>query len=158
MYNSAMNDLPPVKIRRPRAEEAGVLLEIDQICFPVEIAFSQDEIASYLNHPKSIAWVAERAGRIIGYVIVHRASNLMAHVITLDVLPEARRQKIGTRLLNRIHEELRERGSHAVILEVGVANGPAQKLYAKLKYRYVEKLPGYYHGNQDAWRMVRFFE
>ena len=147
----------PIKIRHSGAEDVRVLLEIDQICFPADIAFSHDEIASYLSHAKSIAWVAERAGRILGYVMAHIEDDLFAHVITLDIIPEARRQKIGTTLMNRMHKELRQRGVNVFVLEVGVENSPAQKLYKKLQYQYLERLSGYYHGRQDAYRMARFF-
>jgi ribosomal protein S18 acetylase RimI-like enzyme len=44
------------------------------------------------------------------------------------------------------------------VLEVGVENSPAQKLYEKLQYEYLERLSGYYHVRQDAYRMARFFE
>ena len=152
-----MSELP-IKIRRSGTEDAGVLFDIDQICFPVDIAFSHDEITSYLNHPKSIAWAAERAGRILVYVVVQMGSDLLAHVITLDVRPEARRQKIGTALMSRMHRELRQRGVHVIVLEVEVDNRAAQKLYEKLRYRYLEKISGYYHGRQDAYRMARFFK
>jgi ribosomal protein S18 acetylase RimI-like enzyme len=148
---------PPINIRPSGTEDATVLLEIDQICFPPDIAFSRDEMASYLSHPKSIAWVAERAGRILGYAIVHMGGDRFAHIVTLDVLPEARRQKIGTALMNRMHRELRQRGVQGIVLEVGVDNRPARKLYEKLQYRYLERLPGYYHGREDAYRMARFF-
>jgi ribosomal-protein-alanine N-acetyltransferase len=152
-----MSELP-VKIRRSGAEDVRVLDAIDQVCFPPDIAFSHDEIASYLGHPKSIAWVAERAGTILGFVMTHVQDELFTHVITLDVIPEARRQRIGTALMNRMHKELRRSGLNIFILEVSVENSPARKLYEQLQYEYLEKLPGYYHGRQDAWRMARFFK
>jgi ribosomal-protein-alanine N-acetyltransferase len=153
-----MSELPPLRIRRSGAQDAGALLEIDQICFSADIAFSHGEIASHLNHPKSIAWAAERAGRILGYLIAHRPTELVTHVITLDVLPEARRQGIGTALMRRMHKESKQLGVHVIVLEVGIANRPAQTLYEKLRYRYIDKLSGYYHGREDAYRMARFFE
>lgn len=152
-----MSELP-VKIRRSGAEDVRVLNAIDQVCFPADIAFSHDEIASYLDHPKSIAWVVERAGTILGFVMAHIEDGLFAHVITLDVVPEGRRQKIGTALMNRMHKELQQRGVSVSVLEVAVENSPARKLYEKLQYEYLEKLSGYYRGRRDAWRMARFFD
>jgi [ribosomal protein S18]-alanine N-acetyltransferase len=149
---------PPVKIRRSVADDVRVLHAIDQACFPADIAFSHDEIASCMDHPKSIAWVAERARTILGFVIVHIEDETFAHVITLDVVDQARRQKIGTSLMNRMHKGLQQRGINIVVLEVAVENGPARKLYEKLQYEYIEKLPGYYHGRLDAWRMARIYE
>ena len=52
-------------------------------------------------------------------------------------------------------EKLEEQKVRAAILEVGVRNHPAQQLYEKLQYQYLATLFGYYHGREDAYRMVR---
>jgi [ribosomal protein S18]-alanine N-acetyltransferase len=153
-YNSCMPELP-LEIRNYRAGDLAVLCEIDRLCFPEGIAFSRAEFVFYLNHPKSITRVAEGVGRILGFVIAREVSPAVAHVITLDVIPEARRKNIGMTLMNTLHEELERRKIGAALLEVGARNLPAQRLYEKLQYRYRESLPGYYGGGEDAYRMAR---
>ncbi len=91
-------------------EDLGELHEIDRICFPAHISFSRSELLYYINHPKSITRVAEAPGRILGFVLARIESGKRAHIITLDVIPEARKKKIGTMLMSEIHCELRKVG------------------------------------------------
>ena len=49
----------PTRIRKFQAGDFEALLQIDQICFPADIAFSRGELVFCLRHPKSIAWIAE---------------------------------------------------------------------------------------------------
>ncbi len=145
----------PVKIRNFRAGDLEALYQIDQTCFPEDVAFSRTELTFYLNHPKSIARVAEGGGRILGFVLARIESPIFAHILTLDIVPEAWRRRIGTALMEELHGMLRDRGIEAAILEVSVKNEPAQRLYEKLDYQYLGTLSGYYHGREDAYRMAR---
>jgi ribosomal-protein-alanine N-acetyltransferase len=119
------------------------------------MAFSRKELTFYLNHSESIARVAEQGGRILGFVLARIEGAVFAHVLTLDIVPEARRRRIATSLMEELHGILGERGIRASILEVAAGNTPAQRLYEKLQYRYLETLHGYYHGRTDAYRMAR---
>ena len=130
-----------------------MLYRIDRTCFPEDIAFSRTELKFYLNHPESIARVAEEDGRILGFVLARVESPLFAHVLTLDIVTEARRRNIGTSLMEELHRMLRERGIGAAVLEVAINNIPAQRLYEKMHYQYLGILTGYYHGREDAYRM-----
>jgi ribosomal-protein-alanine N-acetyltransferase len=144
----------PIKIRNFRAGDLEVLYEIDQSCFSEDIAFSRTELTFYFNHPESITRVAEGDGRILGFVLARIESPVYAHVLTLDIVPEARRRKIGTSLMGSLHRTLREKGIEAAILEVSTNNVPAQRLYEKLQYQYLGTLSGYYQGREDAYRMA----
>jgi ribosomal-protein-alanine N-acetyltransferase len=146
----------PLNIRRFRENDFAALCEIDRICFPDPIAFSRAEFRNHLKHPKSITRVGEGLGGILGFVMARVEITHFAHVITLDVIPQARRSNVGTQLMNSLHEELASKGIGIVVLEVSVNNLPARRLYEKLQYRYVETLRGYYHGLEDAHLMARF--
>lgn len=145
----------PLRIRDVYAEDIEELSRIDKACFPAEIAFTKGEIAFFLYHPESIAWIAEWSGRILGFLIAKLEGRSRARVITLDVVPGFRQRKIGTRLMDRLHAELKARGVEKSVLEVAVKNTPAQRLYEKQGYRYERTLAGYYGGREDAHRMVR---
>jgi ribosomal-protein-alanine N-acetyltransferase len=145
----------PVKIRDFQAGDLEELYQIDQTCFSEDIAFSRNELTFYLNHPESIARVAEGNGRILGFVLARIDGPVLAHVLTLDIVPEARRRGIGTSLMDSLHGTLREKGIEAAILEVSTNNVPAQRLYEKMQYQYLGILSGYYHGREDAYRMAR---
>lgn len=153
-YNSNMSELP-IKIRKFQEGDLDSLYRIDRICFPEDIAFSRTELAFYLNQSKSIARVAEEAGSILGFVLARMEDPDFAHILTLDIVPEARRRGIGTYLMDELHGILKKRGIHAAILEVATDNVPAQGLYEKMHYQYLGTLSGYYHGRADAYRMAR---
>jgi len=145
----------PLRIRNFHAEDFDELYRIDQVCFPPDIAFTRGEIVFYLSHPKSMAWLAEWDGRILGFVLARVEDGSRAHVLTLDVVPDVRQHGIGTALMKRLHQELRKQRIGLSILEVGVLNTPARRLYEKLQYRYEATLAGYYRGREDAYRMVK---
>jgi len=153
-YNSSMSN-QPLRIRNFQDGDLEALYRIDQACFPADIAFSRGEFLFYLSHPKSIARVAEGPGGILGFVLARIEARQSAHVVTLDVVPEARRRNIGTVLMEALHEVIGRQGIRVFILEVGVGNMPAQRLYEKLGYERIEKLEGYYRGREDAYRMLR---
>ncbi len=148
----------PLSIRNFKDEDLETLCEIDRLCFPEGIAFSRADFLSHLNHPKSITWVGEGSGRILGFVMAQIDIHSLAHVITLDVIPEARNCGIATTLMTTLHAELQRKRIRAAILEVSTHNLPAQRLYGKLKYTYLETLVGYYQDREDAYRLVRIFK
>ena len=79
-------------IRDYRPEDFPRLYEIDQICYRSDIAYSRAELRFYLNHADSITRVAEERRQILGFVIAQIEADRWAHVLTLDVVPEARRR------------------------------------------------------------------
>jgi ribosomal protein S18 acetylase RimI-like enzyme len=145
----------PFSIRDFKIKDLEAFYRIDQICFPEYMAFSRAEFISYLNHSKRIARVAETSGRIIGFILARIQGSLYAHILTLDVVPDARQSRVGTQLMKALHEELERLKIGTSILEVDIANIAAQRLYKKLQYKYVGLLPGYYREREDAYRMVR---
>jgi ribosomal protein S18 acetylase RimI-like enzyme len=145
----------PLRIRNFQDKDLETLYEIDRVCFADDIAFSRAELLFQINHPKSITRVGEGPGRILGFAMARIVNPSCAHVLTLDVVPEARRCRIGISLMRALHRVLAKENIGVAVLEVSARNLPAQCLYEKLKYRYLETLYGYYHGREDAYRMVR---
>jgi ribosomal protein S18 acetylase RimI-like enzyme len=108
-----------------------------------------------LNHADSITRIAEVRSEILGFVIAQIETDRWAHVLTLDVVPEARRRKIGSALMASVHDSFKARQVLMSFLEVDSANQGAQLFYEALNYRYVATLRGYYAGRSDAYRMMR---
>jgi ribosomal protein S18 acetylase RimI-like enzyme len=144
---------PPL-IRDVSSDEIQKLYDIDQICFPAHIAYSRVELLFFLNLESSISRVAERAGRVLGFAIGQVKARAHAHVITIDVIPEARRERVGRALMETLHAEFRARGAVQASLEVETHNDAAQRFYMGLGYRRTDFLSGYYNGRGDAYRMV----
>jgi [ribosomal protein S18]-alanine N-acetyltransferase len=145
----------PLRIRNFQDEDLETLCEIDRVCFADDIAYSRAELLFQINHPKSITRVGEGPGRILGFVMARIENPSCAHVLTLDVVPAARRRRIGISLMRDLHRVLAKVSIEVAVLEVGVKNRPAQRLYEKLHYQYLETLHGYYQEREDAYRMIR---
>ena len=149
--------LRTLSIREYRIGDESRLHGIDQLCFDSDIAFTKSELRFNLHQPDSISCVAERQGEIIGFVLGRVSNGREAHVITLDVLPKARRQGIGTLLMDALHAKFRDKRVVLSVLEVSTRNLSAQYLYQALGYEVVDTLRGYYNGREDAYRMIRAF-
>lgn len=112
--------------------------------------WSEKSIATELENPLSLWFVAMDGSRVCGYVgsqTVLGESDMM----NLAVSGDYRRRGIGEQLICRLIRELAERGSHILCLEVRASNEPAIKLYEKLGFSIVGKRPGYYkHPREDA--------
>ena len=65
---------------------------------------------SYLEHPGSNFWVAERDGETIGCVGAYQRSHEEAEIRRLAVSRDARRQGIASQLLDQAEEFCREYG------------------------------------------------
>jgi ribosomal-protein-alanine N-acetyltransferase len=142
-----------VTIRRYRAGDFEALYKIDQICFPREIAYGRRELRFYLADPSSDCFVAESGGNIAGFIVTE-ARGADAHIITLDVLPEYRRDSIGTRLLDEGEKAVANRGAARVWLETATTNDAAIAFWTRHGYRqYGEILAGYYGPRGDAFQM-----
>jgi ribosomal-protein-alanine N-acetyltransferase len=152
-----MTELPTIEalIRDYRPSDMPSIHALDAICFPEGIAFSRSELLFFVSHRDSITRIAEAKGIIVGFAVGRFVAPAAAHVLTLDVAPGSRRGKIGTALMEVLHAEFCRMGAEASFLEVDVANAAARRFYEGLDYRYLERLPDYYQGRSDAFRMVR---
>jgi GNAT superfamily N-acetyltransferase len=86
------------------------------------------------------AWVAEAEGRLAGYLIAVTLlslehGGLMAEIDELFVLPEARGQGIGARLLAAAEAALAARGCVRVQLQLAAGNAGARDFYRHRGYR-----------------------
>jgi len=147
-------------IRDYRASDFERLWQIDQVCFPEGIAYTQMDLTGFLVQRNAIALVAESqpavgtaADAIVGYVIAHRRKNV-GRIMTLDVLPQARGFGLGSRLMEICEQRLRSSSCDLVYLETAVNNEPALRLYQKLGYEILRTIPEYYSSHAlDAFRM-----
>ena len=152
-------ELVDFHIRPFRAEDFDCLSKIDQACFPPGIAYTQMDLTGFITRRKAITLVAEYsdgtefAGGIAGFAIAQPIKRV-GRILTLDILPQARRQGLATRLIQECETRLRAGGCEQVYLETAVNNEPAIRLYSKLGYQILRKLPLYYPTHAlDAYLM-----
>ena len=75
-----------------------------------------------------------------------------AELVTIAVLPEARRQGIGRRLLGAFRDEAERRGAAHAFLEVAEDNAAARALYAAEGWIEAGRRPGYYAAGEGRRR------
>ena len=146
-------------IRNYRAADFDCLWKIDQTCFPPGIAYTQMDLTGFITRRKAITLVAEYPsggefpGGIAGFAVAQPAKKV-GRILTLDILPQARRFGLATRLIQECEARLRDAGCQQVYLETAVINEPAIRLYSKLGYQILRKLPLYYPTHAlDAYLM-----
>lgn len=144
----------PILVREFRPRDFARLYEIDAVCFKPDIAYSRAEMAFHIRQPRSVVRIAEHAGEIAGFAIGRMEEDACGHVITIDVVPRARRSGVGSVLLRHLHGEFRREGAAWAILEVDVANVSARAFYEGFGYRRVETIRNYYGRARDAYRMA----
>lgn len=157
-YNGSV----PFRIRPFRKPDFQTLWWIDQICFDPKLAYSRLELAFYMRRPGSFTLVADAEGdasgqhepRIVGFIVgeIGRTKHGLraGHIITIDVVPEARRGGIGSSLLETAERQLAEAGAGSVVLETAVNNDIALRFYKQKGYFVEKTAPGYYANHMDA--------
>lgn len=149
-----------VELRDYRPQDFERLLEIDQVCFVEGIAYSEREMNYFLGRPSAVRIVGEETGRIQGFIVAdrfrpRRSQQSMGQIITIDVLPDARRTGLGSRLLTAAEERLKQVGCTYVSLETAVDNQAAMRFYKKHGYVGLKILPNYYLDSIDALLMSK---
>ncbi len=144
-----------MRVRDFQPSDLGRLYEIDQACFPAGISYSREELASFVAHRSSRTWVAEKSGRIAGFVVANREPAHVGHIITLDVLEDSRRQGVGTKLMEVVEDWAKEAKVQIIYLETAEDNVAAQAFYETHGYRKVDKVENYYNNGLAAWVMVK---
>jgi ribosomal-protein-alanine N-acetyltransferase len=144
-YNGAV----PFAIRDFKPEDFETIWRMDQECFPTGIAYSREELKSYVRHKGSFTLLAvDDGGAIAGFIVGYHAPA--GHIITIDVGPKVQRSGVGSLLLRAAEERLRVAGSTAVGLETAVDNMSALTFYKRHGYSVIRTWPRYYSNGVDA--------
>jgi [ribosomal protein S18]-alanine N-acetyltransferase len=113
----------------------------------------RDEIED--THNRYYIAVEGPAGELLGWAGVLVAAPA-AELLTVGVVPPARRQGNARRLLANIYVEAGDRGATELFLEVRVNNDSARSLYESEGFVEVGRRRGYYDGGRaDAVVMRR---
>ena len=150
-----------VTIRDYRPEDFQALWALDQSCFQPEIAYTQYELRSYLRRPGAFALVAESGdpsrADVVGFVVAESARGI-GHIITIDVKSSARRQRIGSALLETAEAQLLSKKCTLVRLETAVDNVSALAFYKRHGYDVLKVIPRYYSNGVDAFLLEKYFD
>jgi ribosomal protein S18 acetylase RimI-like enzyme len=142
------------RIRKFEKADFDTLWQIDQNCFDPLLAYSRPELAFYIRRPSSFTLVAESAAGIVGFIVAENRRHT-GHIITIDVVAEARRGGVGSALLQAAEEKLLLAGVALVALETPVNNDPAIRFYKRKGYFVEKTVAGYYSSQLDALLMTK---
>ena len=119
--------------------------------------WSERSFRHEIDHQHGIFKVALLEGRVIGYGGIWLVID-EAHVTTLSVASEARRQGIGLRLMEELLANAKDAGMACSTLEVRAGNEPAIALYEKLGYQSVARRKKYYPDNHEDAVVMWLYE
>ena len=135
-----------------KAEHVPQVAQLEKLCFADP--WSEMSIASELQNLWAYWLVAVQDDMVVGY-IGSQSTIDGTDVMNVAVHPDWRRQGIAEQLIENLIEELKERGSHALMLEVRASNAPAIALYGKMGFRQVGLRKNYYRNPKEDALILR---
>jgi ribosomal-protein-alanine N-acetyltransferase len=145
----------PFTIRDYRPEDFERLWEIDQVCFPPDISYSRFELGIYVSRRNAFTLIAQAGDpdadhKILGFLVAEAGRRRVGHIVTIDVLSAARKQGLGSALLETAETRMQSAGCRAIYLETAVDNAAAIAFYKRHGYDVIRTVPRYYSNGVDA--------
>ena len=149
------------RLRDFHSEDLDALWRIDQQCFAAGVSYSRPELSTYIRMAGSFTLVAELPSssnstdsglpQIAGFVVANANQRGAGHIVTIDVLPAARRSGVGSALLAEAEKRLQVARCKYVRLETAVDNQTALAFYKRHHYSVSKTIPRYYPDGLDAF-------
>ncbi|HVO16929.1 MAG TPA: GNAT family N-acetyltransferase [Alphaproteobacteria bacterium] len=138
---------------RAVGREAAELVAALQIASAIEPPWSAASIVELLSTPGCAAFIAlaEAGAPPVGFALIRVVAG-EAELLSLGVLPGARRQGLGRALIRTAVARAAEGGARTLHLEVAEDNQPALALYRGLGFVPTGRRPGYYAAPAGARR------
>ncbi|MGL6162371.1 peptidase C39 family protein [Microbulbifer sp.] len=146
---------PTFQIRPACPADVPALHTLEQTCFSSD-RLSRRRLRHWVAADNRVFLVAERAGQLLGYVLVLlRRGTRLARLYSLAVSPAGRGQGIGGALLSAAEEDSSHSGRLFMRLEVAEDNHDAIALYQRRGYRTFGSYSNYYEDDANALRMQK---
>ena len=136
-------------LRRLTLHDLDEIEQIERAVYPTP--WSRSMFAGELAKPSSLclgAFDPERAGALVGYLIVSRYVDAW-HIMNLAVHPEYRRRRVASRLLDELFELTAADARRGYTLEVRVSNTSAIALYERFGFEASGIRRCYYTDNRE---------
>jgi ribosomal-protein-alanine N-acetyltransferase len=149
-----MSDQPILRLAT-RTDAAGIAaLSRDRIEQGLGWSWTAPRVLRSIRDPAANVVVAHRSGRMLGFGIMKYHDD-EAHLLLLAVHVGASRRGVGSALVAWLERSALAAGIGQVYLEARLANGAARAFYARLGYREIQTLPGYYQGVEACVRLAK---
>jgi len=150
MTNSPLTDSAG-RIRPIGAFDLALLAELHKTIFtaPWDQSWSAESLAQILAMPGTCGWLLEQGSLPLGFVLA-RFTLDEGEILLTGILPKARSQGHGTRLMRAAIAAAREAGLRKLFLEHAEPNLAAARLYLGLGFAQIGRRPQYYGGQLGA--------
>lgn len=150
-------------LRKFSPDDLQAVMRINRVCLPENYTdmFFMD---LHQRFPETFI-VAEENHEIVGYIMSRIEVGLgnfglgglirKGHVVSLAVMPQARRKGVASALLNAAMSGMCHYKAKQIYLEVRVTNEAGVKLYKKLDLEITRTISGYYSDGEDAYVMTK---
>ncbi len=139
----------------PLVELHAKLMKISDLneVLSIEVAsfaspWTRDMYTKEISNRSSRAFVYRQGNQIVGYMCFWAVLD-EAHLMTIAVHPERRREGFGKAILGHLEEVCAKEGLSRILLEVGRRNEIAKSLYRKCGFEVTGFRKGYYAEIQD---------
>lgn len=154
---------PTYTLRKFTPGDLQGVMQINRVCLP-ENYTDYFFVDLHQRFPETFV-VAEENGKLIGYIMCRIEVGLSniglgglirkGHVVSIAVMPQARRRGVAQAVISRALEGMRYYKAKQAFLEVRVTNEPAISLYKKLGFEASRTINGYYSDGEDAYVMTK---
>ncbi len=151
------------KLRKFEPDDLQDVMHINRVCLP-ENYTDMFFVDLHQRFPDTFL-VVEQDREIIGYIMCRIEVGLSnfglgglvrkGHVVSLAVMPHARRRGVASALLKAAMEGMCGYKARQIYLEVRVTNQAGVNLYKKLGLEVTRTIPGYYSDGEDAYVMSK---
>ena len=128
------------------------IAQLEKICF--SDPWSERSIASELDNKLAFWLVAVEGDTVAGYIGSQTVMD-ETDMMNVAVHPDFRRRGIAEALVTGLVEELKNKGSHCLTLEVRASNAPAIALYEKLGFSEIGRRKNYYRNPREDALILR---
>ena len=142
-----------VQIRWLIRRDMPDVLAIEQFSF--EYAWTEEDFLCCLRQRNCIGMVAEREGRIVGFMIYELHKSRL-RLLNFAVAPDARRQLVGSQMVRRLIDKLSQQRRHEIILEVRETNLAAQLFFKSMGFMALGVLRDRYDDTTEDAYLMRY--
>ena len=142
-----------VQIRWMIRRDMPEVLEIERQSF--EFSWTEEDFLCCLRQRNCIGMVAERQERIAGFMIYELLKSQL-HVLNFAVSSSARRQGVGTQMIEKLVNKLSQQRRQEICLEVRETNLPAQLFFRRQGLQAQTVLRGHYEDTEEDAYVMRY--
>lgn len=154
MISSMMISKAEYEILPTNISDLNQLIALEKVCFLKSDMWSFLDYIAVLSFLNIITFKAVYQKKMAGFIAIDEKSlSTLAQIMTIGVHPSYQNMGIGTALLAKAEESIKN--SDSIELVVRVDNYIAISLYKKFGYQIAEIRKKYYRDNSNGQRMIK---